>query len=351
MRVALLNRSDRRGPPGRLPGFPSPALLQAGAGLAAEGHEVAYLDDAPPGPGFDRVIMLARPWQRASAGDRAAALEGVNVQLLDPWAAAAGERLPGYELAVGECHGDVNLGPGSPVHPWAAPSAAVVAAGHGEALLRAAAAGLAGMRNTALVVADERVPLTDQRLRQLAELVSSGLRERKSLINLYLRAWPADLARERMLDHLSLLPIKSLDVLLGTLHEPSLARMDSPLAAADLVALVGGLAQAGLAAVTTLSLAAGLPGESIDEAVAALNQTLQLAAQHGIGSVRCALRIDGGPPPTDPADQKTRFLAAHPGWSEAEYRGFHDLVAVIRQVAPNIDLVGPGFLPSWDEAP
>jgi hypothetical protein len=203
-----------------------------------------------------------------------------------------------------------------------------------------------------MVIGDERIPFTNDRLRSIAELVSGSLRDRKSMVNLHVRAWPHDMAAERMLDHLSLLPLASLDLLIGSFNDASLRHMGSPLLQADLVALVAALEQAGVAAHTTLSVVAGLPGETIDQSVAVLDHALRLAAQHGLARVRVSMWLgDASAPPRDPADQKQRFLASHPEWTEAEYRGFHDLVVVIRQVAPNIDLVGPGFLPEWDDVP
>jgi hypothetical protein len=264
--------------------------------------------------------------------------------VIDPWAHTPGD--PGYAVARA-CHGEVDLAPSRwPVHPWVAPSAP--AAGHADARARAAVAGLAPTNTAQLVLGDERVRLTQDRLRLLAELITGALRTRKSLVELVLRVWPEDLAAERAIDHLSLLPVAGLDVLLGSLHQPSLT---SGASVDERVQLVAALARAGLGHVTTLSVAVALPGETIRDSIGVLDRALRLAAEHRLAAVRCALWIGDGGGPRDREDQQRRFLVSHPAWTEEEYRGFHDLVAVIRQVAPKIELIGPGFLPSWDAVP
>ncbi|MCW5808643.1 MAG: hypothetical protein KIT31_40210 [Deltaproteobacteria bacterium] len=339
---------------GRVPPHPSPTLLRAGRACADAGDEVTYLGTMFDRASCDRFILLSPPWAGPIVRERAAALGDAPVELLDPWAAQPAAALPGYALAGYECHGEVDVPP-SPVHPWvvaAAPGLVDPTPAAAEARLRAAFAGLAGLRHTAMVLGDERIAFSTERLRSLAEMVSGSLRDRKSMVSLHVRAWPGDMMAERMLDHLSLLPMSAFDLMLGTLNEAALERMGSSVRLGDIVGVLGGLETSGLAAMTTLSICAGLPGETIDQSVAVLDSTLRLAAKHGIARVRVSMWLgEHAAPPRDPVDQKERFLASHPTWSETEYRGFHDLVVVIRQVAPNIDLVGPGFLPEWDDVP
>ena len=331
--------------PGPRPHLDDRATLGADADPRAAVHlavEPAQIADAE----VDRVVATAPPWSRAA--DEL----GSEIQIVDPWLAEGGETLPRYELARRGCHGEVDLAPhDAPVHPWVAPSAGGVSSAAAESRLRAAAAGLAGLHSTRLVLGDERVRLTNERLYLLAGVVSSALKGRKSLIELELRVWPEDLRADRVVDHLSLLPVAALDLLVGSLHAPSLTRMGAALSADEIAELARAISAAGLGHLTTLSVVAGLPGETIEQSIAALDRTLKLAAANRLPAVRCSLWLGGGPPPRDPEDQKRRFLASHPEWTEEEYRGFHDLVAVIRGVAPNINIVGPGFLPGWDSVP
>jgi hypothetical protein len=352
MRVGLVDCGDVAAGRGRAPGFVSPALLQIGAAHIAAGDGVTLLEGPTPASQLDKVLMSVPPWCGRAADEVTMALAGAPIERVDPWSAPASSQLPDYTLARTDRHGEVDLPPGRvPVHPWVMPSAGGLGAERAHERLRAAVAGLSGMRQTALVAGDERLRVDMDRLRLLADLVAESLRERKSLINLHLRAWPADLGEERILDHLSLLPLKSLDLLVGSVNEPSLRQMRSPLGASDLVAVVAAVARAGLAQLTTLSVALGLPGESIDAAVAGLNSTLQLAGQHGIPAVRVSLWLGGGPPPGDPDDQRRRFLDSHPDWNLEQYLGLHDVIAVLREVAPHIELIGPGFVPSWPDPP
>lgn len=332
--------------------FPSPALLRAAA--AREATSVVYLEPAAlAGAPVDRVLAAVPAWCAAAAA-RCLGACTVEVEVIDPWRpgpAAAAD----YRLAPRACHGDVDLAPHRwPVHPWVAPSAGGGADPDGR--LRAAVAGLSGLHTTRVVLGDEHARLTPDRLRLLAELITGSLRGRKSLVELALRVWPEDLAATPgdaagVIDHLSLLPIVGLDLLLGTMHPPSLAAMDAPLSVDQRVELVAAVARAGLGPVTTLSIVAGLPGEEIRDSIAALDRALRLAAEHQLAAVRCSLWIGDGGPPADRDAQRRRFLASHPGWTEEEYRGFHDLVAVIRNVAPDLELIGPGFLPGWDAVP
>lgn len=324
------------------PVFPSPALLAA-APAGAIYLEPAALADVT----VDRLIAVVPAWRREDAKALLAQCRA-PVEVLDPWATPS-TNVPAYKLAPRACHGDIDLAPhGWPVHPWVAASAP--GAGDATERLRAASAGLSGLAHTRLLLGDERERLSQDRLRLLASLVSASLKDRKSLIELGLRVWPEDLGGERIIDHLSLLPIGRLELLAGSLHAPSLATRGA-LDPGELVKLIAALAAAGLAHLTTISLAVALPGESVHDAIGAIDRALRLAAEHRVAGVRCAVWIGDGGPPADPAEQQQRFRASHPDWQDEEYRGLHDIVAVLRGVAKGIELVGPGFMPAWDSVP
>lgn len=322
--------------------FVSPAGLARAAGAASlEFVEPERLAEAE----VDRLIAVVPPW--IAEEPRAALASGrAPIEVVDPWAAPA-SAAPAYHLLPRDCHADVDLAPHRwPVHPWIVGSPGLPAADLGAAF-----EGLRASHTTRLVLADERARLTDDRTRRLAELVTASIRNRKSLVELALRAWPEDLAEGRAIDHLSLLPVAGLDLLVGTLHAPS-REARGACSADEAVRVIAAVAKAGLGRLTTLSLALALPGEAIQETIAALDRALRLAVEHRLAGVRCALWLGpDGRPPASAADQAARFRATHPSWTEEEYRGIHDLVAVIRGVATSIELVGPGFLPSWDGAP
>lgn len=350
MRLGLVDCSAiTEGEPMAAPRFPSPALLRGAR--TSEATSVVYLEPSSIDStnAVDRMLAVVPAWCARIA---APILErcSVPVEVIDPWATTTDENQLGYDLVLRGCHGDVDLAPHRwPVHPWAADSRG--RATDPDDRLRAEVAGLAGLHTTRVVIGDAQTHLTAERVRLIAELVTGSLKTRKSLIELALRVWPEDLVGERMIDHLSLLPVVGLDLLVGSLHAPSVTAMNGALSPDEVVTLIGSIARAGLGPVTTLSIVAGLPGESIRDSISALDRTLRIAAEHRLAAVRCSLWIGTGAPPADPDEQRTRFLASHPSWTEEEYRGFHDLVAVIRKVAPNIELVGPGFLPSWDSVP
>lgn len=324
------------------PVFPSPTLLAA-APADAIYIEPAALADVT----VDRLIALVPRW-RSDAAATVLAQCRAPVEILDPWTAPR-TGLPAYKLAPRACHGDIDLAPhGWPVHPWVAASA--LGAGDATERLRAASAGLSGLTTTRLMLGDERERLTQDRLRMLAALVSASLKDRKSLVELALRVWPDDLGGERIIDHLSLLPVGRLELLAGSFHAPSLAGRDA-VGAAELAKLVATLATAGLAHLTTISLALALPGESVRDTIGGIDRALRLASEHRVAAVRCAIWIGDGGAPGDPAEQQRRFHASHPDWSDEEYRGLHDIVAVLRGVAKGIELVGPGFVPTWDSVP
>lgn len=362
--------------------FPSPALLKAAAQRAAQGDEVYYLQPGAltsAGDRVDRIVAAVPPWC-VEQGNALIESCAVDVQLLDPWnpgtsSGAApdedsdehpdGPVIPRYDLVQCACHGETDLAPrDAPVHPWVVGSAVIGDDAAAESRLRAAAAGLSGLHSTSIVLGDERVRLTTDRMRLMAELVSAGIKNRQSLIEFSLRVWPEDLLSGAspgrsdspadpgsMVDHLSLLPIQSLDLLVGSFHPPSLERMNTTLTTEDLASLAVALSNAGLAHVTRLSIVAGLPGESIRDSVASLDAAMIMLGNHQFADIRCSLWIGPGGPPRSPDEQKQRFLESHPDWSEEEYRGIHDLFAVIRQASPDLSLIGPGFASAWDSVP
>ena len=367
MKIGYVDCSTAADPRDASQRFPSPALLKAAARGAAQGNEVLYLQPgalANASGMVDRVVAAVPPWCAAEAE---ALLETctVDVEQLDPWKLEGtpagkpgdhvegnGEVVPRYGLVQGACHGETDLAPRhAPVHPWVVESAAILDGAAAESRLRAAVAGLTGLHSTSIVLGDERVRLTLDRMRLMATLVSSALQNRRSLIEFSLRVWPEDLTTHSMVDHLSLLPIQSLDLLVGSFHPPSRERMSSTVTAEDLASLAAALSGSGLAPVTRLSIVAGLPGETIRDSVASLDAAMIMLGNHQFADIRCSLWLGPGGPPRSQAEQKQRFLDCHPDWTEEEYRGFHDLLAVIRQASPDLSLIGPGFLSTWDSVP
>jgi hypothetical protein len=340
-------------PFGRAPArVASPALLARAAVAEAAGDAVSYhhlgaseIGAALPSLGApERVVVKCAGG--IAAGGRAAALVAAlgerAVEVFDPWAAPPASTLPAYglakELALAEAD---TIPPVEPVHPWVCPARAGGTPADAEARLGRAAAALAHAREAQLCLNDERVRIDMPRLRQLAELVRASLRDSRTILDLHLRAWPEDLLAERVLDHLALLPIASLDLLVGSLRRESLARMGSPLAPAELERVAAEVLRGGLGHLSRLSIVLGLPGESADDCVAMVNDVFRVALTHRIPRLRFSMWRGDLLPATDETVQEQRFMATHPEWHPVEYRGVHDYVAVTAMAHPQLSVVGP----------
>lgn len=365
--LAAASAEVNRALPAQFPWAPSPSLLTAGASARAEGHDVSYhaLAAEPSSqsslPVAERVVILAGGARLA----RAEALRqhlgtGCAVELLDPFgtpaaASSAASILPEYGLAAGQttAHADVDHALlGSPLHPWvlasagsplpAAAAGVIASAGSSsEARAESAVRALAGLPEAHLVLADERVRTDMTRLRFLAELTRSVLRQHRTLLQLHLRAWPADLLAERVLDHLSLLPVSALDLLVGSFRRETLTQQGSSITPSDLSKLAAEVLRSGLAHVSRLSVVLAAPGESANDCVETIKETFRIAGTHGIPRIQFAFYIDGAPPPVAAAEHQRRFLAAHPGWHAVEYRGVQDFLAVLSLAHPQIRASGP----------
>lgn len=348
----------------------SPSLLARAARALADGNEVSYHYLSPaslvdpvvhqglrekdcivircPGGSGGRNAGLAATLRAAlwGAADRAAEAVRDRFELFDPWSAdaAGAEQLPAYHLARGLplAHAEADVEPATdPVHPWVCPSVSTVSLARAEERLEAAVQALAGVGEGHLILSDDRVPLDMVRLRSLAERVRAALASHRTILQLHVRAWPADLLGERLLDHLSLLPVGSLDLLAGSLLGPSLGRMGSALTVADVARAAAEVHKSGLAHLTRLSLVLGLPGESADDCVTLVREAFRLALACRIPRLRFAFWRGEAAGQGDSADQKNRFLRAHPDWHELEYQGLQDLVALSSTSYPQLKVVGP----------
>ncbi len=340
-------------------GHPSPALL-ARAGDDAELHrlDAAALSEPPAElvsalKAADRVLVSAPPVYRAAVEGFAAAL-GRAVELVDPWEGTA-DALPNFALAAGECtaqsEADVLPMP-DPAHPWVCPAATYGDVADWEARLLTAVASLGGVEESDVYLADDRIPTTMERLIGLARIVQTGIADHDTLPRFHLRLWPADLmADDRLADHLTLLPLASLELLAGSLiaaDAHGLRRASPP---EEVQAAIERIQTAGLSYLTGLSIVLALPGQSAEDCIEAVNDTVRAAAGAGIRRVRFALWLGGGLPPRDAEEQHRRFLNSHPDWHPVEYRGLFDLTALVGAAIPQMELIGPGLLPDWAPAP
>jgi hypothetical protein len=318
----------------------SPVLLCRAALAQEAGHQVTYHhlaagDLAERLQGAEQIV-ICRPGPLPGLPPELAG----RIVRFDPWQEGALSRVPGYHLAQGVTHAEADVASAEPAHPWVLPSVTPVAPEQAEARTAAAARALCGPGEAQLYLNDERVRIDMGRLRALAELVRAALRDHQTLIELHVRAWPEDLLCERILDHLALLPVASLDLLAGSLHGPSLQHMGSPLAAADVARCAAEVLKGGLAHLSRLSLAVGLPGEGPDQCVAAINEAFRLALSCRIPRLRFSFWLGaGGAPPEGPAEQERRFLAAHPDWHPIEYQGIRDVIALAAMACPQIQVV------------
>ena len=352
------------------PGFcASPWLLTRGRQASAAGERVTWHTAAPDGAvalleqlaGCRRALIAASPLTRGAAADLRATLLSSRpdlapgaVELVDPWASAAGVTAdaPAYDLAGGlapaHAESDVLPMPG-PVHPWSVPSAHNAPPERWRERLRAAALSLVGRTEPELYLNDDRIPTDMERLKAVAALVSEALKApTPTMLNLHLRAWPSDLGSDRLLDHLTLLPLASLDVLAGSLVPSSLERMAPGLSADAVAGCLARIQARGLAHLTTVSLVLGLPGESAEATVDGLNEALKVILAARIRRVRLSLWLGDGALPSSSGEQDARFLESHPDWHPMEYRGIFDYVALLGQATPDLALVGPGLLPGWE---
>jgi hypothetical protein len=337
--------------------YPSPTLLQRAADGPAHLRRLAPADlaaalaEIPPGGGD--VFVCAQGPERAAA-QRVLSQGGAQALLLDPssqTALAGAGALPAYHLAPGPCHAEVDMGPPSaPLHPGVLPSPMPIS---WEARLSAMVAGVRAGRDqgpgseATLHLNDPAAPLTMDRLRGAAELVRRCIRERDALPQLHLRAWPADLlSDERLVPHLSLLPLASLDLLAGGLGPaPSPAHDPRGLGLAEALSR---LSAGGLGHLCAISLLLAMPGEDGEQCIGAVQSCLRLAAEAGVRRVRLSLWLDAPHAPESPEEQTRLFLASHPDWHPLEHRGIFDFVALMQAAVPAISLVGPGLLPGWE---
>jgi len=196
---------------------------------------------------------------------------------------------------------------------------------------------------------DDRVPLDLARLTTLAETVSRTIHEQDTLLELHLRAWPADLgADDRLLDYLTLLPLGSLDILAGSFIARSLDRPGRTGSLEQLERVIARVNERGLSHLASLSLALALPGETAEDVVEGLNRAISAATRARIRRLRFALWLGDGALPTDSADHDRIFMASHPDWHPLEYRGIFDFVALMRNAAPQLTLIGPGLVAGWE---
>lgn len=373
--------------------FPSPGLLRLGRQLARGGEELLYYrhrypsvaqapadeskaaeleDDVPlplvqaervviaaSGPGWDGGETLHRVLRRYY--DRAGR-SSIEVTLVEPSELASVER-PDYRRASGHVRRQAELDAvpwWSPPHPWAdaePPSGGfleVGAAALSEVIerRRAAAASLAGTMGASLLLNDTSVPLTMERLRELAQLVQHGLDEHKTLIQLDLHVWPHELARDpRLVEHLSLLPLQSINVLAGSFN-PLMAARDPRTRSLDVVrTALGLLGSAGLSHLASVSLVVGLPGERAEECLDGMNRAVEAMTRAQVPRLRVALYLGSGHAPRSAAEQNQRFLSRHPDWHPIEYGGLFDMAVLLQGAVPGLVLDGPGLLPSWEPSP
>lgn len=335
--------------------YPSPTLLQRATDGPAHLRRLAPSDLAAAlaeiPAGARDVFVCAQGPERAAA-QRVLAQGEHQALLLDPsslasFSEAGAGALPAYRLAEGPCHAEVDMGPPSaPLHPSVLPAPMALP---WQSRLQAMVAGVRAPSGAeaALHLNDPAAPLTMDRLRGAAELVRRCIHERDTLPQLHLRAWPADLlADERLVPHLSLLPLASLDLLAGGLGPaPSPAHDPRGLGLAEALSR---LSAGGLGHLCAISLLLALPGEDAEHCVGAVQSCLRLAAEAGARRVRLSLWLDAPRAPESPQEQDRWFLQSHPDWHPLEHRGVFDFVALMQAAAPALSLIGPGLLPGWE---
>lgn len=373
---------------GGLDFYPSPGLLRLGRSRARLGEEIFYhryrfqphvetsataAGDIPaPLLNADRVLIAA-PGPAFASGE---ALLGrlqqhqlekgaAPAQLMDAgdasWIEARAET-PDYRLARGHasCQAEIDTTPWwAPPHPWACSDLS----GFGSAPLQCddamrtlagsrlldAAQSLAGSVGASLFLNDPRVPLDMDRLRALAALVQRMLEEHKTLVQLHLRVWPQDLVRDpRVAEHLSLLPLQSIDLLAGSFHGPTAARDARTGSLETVLAALSSMQTAGLSHLASVSIAAGLPGERAEECVDGMNRAVAAMVNARVRRLQVALCLGSGPAVRTATEQHQAFLRLHPDWHPMEYRGLFDMAALLQSAVPDLILVGPGLLPTWE---
>ena len=340
----------------------SPSLLAWAGAARRGGDDVSYHLVAPAAlqdaalterlGSSDSIVVAAASASARTAGEVVAALgqrhPQAKIELFDPWSQPRPQSgMPAYELSPrGVALSEVDVSPlPDPTHPWVVPPVPNVAASESAARVIAATAAAPNQSEAHLYLNDDRVVIDMPRLQFLAETVRASLRDRKVLMHLHLRAWPHQLLSPHLLDHLSLLPVGSLDLLAGSVLDASLGRMESVLTAADLTRCLAEVLRSGLAHLSRLSVVLGLPGESADHVVAVINETFRLAVQHRISRLRFSFWLGPAATTNRPAasveDEQQRFMAAHPSWHEIEYRGVQDLLALAAMANKQIRVVGP----------
>ncbi len=373
--------------------FPSPGLLRLGRQLARGGEELLYYrhryhpvaqapadgsEAAEPENGVplplaeaERVVIAASGpgWEGGETLHRVlrqhydqAGRSSVEVTLVEPCELASVER-PDYRRASGHVRRQAELDAvpwWSPSHPWAdtePPREGLLEVG-AEALnevierRRAATASLAGAMGASLLLNDSSVPLTMERLRELAQLVQHSLDEHKTLIQFDLHVWPHELARDpRLVEHLSLLPLQSITLLAGSFN-PLMAVRDPRTRSLDVVrTALGLLGSAGLSHLASVSLVVGLPGERAEDCLDGMNRAVEAISHAQVSRLRIALHLGSGHAPRSAAEQNQRFLSRHPDWHPIEYCGLFDMAVLLQGAVPGLVLYGPGLLPSWEPSP
>ncbi len=357
--------------------YPSPALLAAAGALAARGEPVAFhhvsIDEAlQAGDRLAqraRVVIAAPPFHRRAASElRHALIERgapeAAISLFDPWAPPAEHAAgaDGLALAAGPaaCLAEVDVAPyRDPVHPWACATPAARAGAAGEAWLEAAIASFApadpALRDRPvwqawereLFLDDPRADLDLDRLRALARAVTQALRRHSTMLKLHLRAWPSAIDR-RLVDHLTLLPIGSLDLLAGSLDGAGGA-LPGACAPAAVEQALATLRDGGMSHLTAISLVLALPGQAPEDCLESIKRALSLAVAARVRRIRFAFWLGEAAPCPDSAEhQHELFLASHPDWDPIEYAGVGDFLALMRQVARGVAIVGPELAPGWE---
>jgi hypothetical protein len=98
-----------------------------------------------------------------------------------------------------------------------------------------------------------------------------------------------------------------------------------------------------------ISSVLALPGQTPQDCVDAVKRALSLAVASRVRRIRLAFWLgEGAPCPESAAQQHELFLASHPDWHPIEYAGVSDFVALMRQVARGVMLVGPELVPGWE---
>ena len=244
-----------------------------------------------------------------------------------------------------------------PVHPWVCAATDAPAGAGTEAWLQAAIASFATadpavaqraawpVPEQELFLDDPREPVDLDRLRTLARAARRALRHH-TMLKLHLRIWPSAIDR-RLVDHLSLLPIGSLELLAGSCDGAGGARPGAPSPEVVEQALAA-LRDGGMSHVTSISLAVALPGQTPEDAVGSIRRAIALAAAARVRRIRLGFWLgDGAPYPDSEAQQRALFLASHPDWHPVEYAGVSDFVSLMRAFVRGTTIIGPEILPGW----